>query len=93
MEVDLAYRVHYVIILERDEPEATVTFGVLVHQHHCLLYLAKLAEVRLYLVSGGVLADTAHEYLLGLTAGLWAILGCRVLRVDLLAVQRVYGHG
>jgi len=93
MEVDLAYRVHYVIILERDKSEATVTLGVLVHQHHCLLHLAKLAEVRFYLVSGGVLADTAYENLFGLTTGLRAILGCRVLRVDLLAVQRVYGHG
>jgi len=93
VEVDLAYGVHDVVVLERHEPEAAVPLGVLVHQHHRLLHLAELAEVRLHLVRGRVLADAAHEYLLGLAAGLRPVLGRRVLRVDLLAVQRVYGHG
>ena len=37
VEMDLAYAVDRLLLLEGDEAEASVTFGLLVHQHHRLL--------------------------------------------------------
>ena len=62
------------------------------HQHHGLLDLAELGEVRPDLVRGRLLADAADEDLLGLV-GLALALRGGVLGVDLLPVEGVVWHG
>lgn len=92
VEVDLADAVHHILVLEGDETESAMALRLLVHEHDGLFHLAELVEVGLDLLRGGVLADAAHEDLLGLVGLLGPVLGRGVLGVDLLAVQRVDGH-
>ena len=87
--MDLAHAVDHVLVLERDESEAAVPFRLLIHQHHRLLHLAELVEVGLHFVAARVLAHTTNEDLLRPISLFRAILWRRVLRVDLLPVQRM----
>jgi len=91
VKVYLAYAVDDVLVFERNEAEAAVSLGLLIHQHHRLLHLAELIEVGLDLVAARVLTDTAHEDLLGAIGLFRAVLRRRVLRIDLLAIQGVDG--
>ena len=89
MEVDLAHAVHHVLILERDESEATMPLRLLIHQHHRFLHLAELVEVGLHFVATSVLTYAADKDLLRAIRLFRAVLRCRVFRVDLLPVQCV----
>nr|CAD7400564.1 unnamed protein product [Timema poppensis] len=44
MKVDLTNSIHHILIFKCDEAKASVTFGLLVHQHNGFFYLAKLTE-------------------------------------------------
>lgn len=92
VEVDVAHALHGLLRVEGDEAEAAVALGLLVHEHDGVLDEPELREVRAHLLGGGVLADAAHEDLLGL-GGARRGLGRGVLGVDALPVQRVHGHG
>ena len=95
MVVDLADAVNDVFALESDEAESAVALRLLVHQHDGLLDASKLIEVGLDFVGRRVLTDAADEDLLGLgrRRRFAFVLGRRVLRVDLLAVERVRRDG
>nr|CAD7573482.1 unnamed protein product [Timema californicum] len=44
MKVDLTNSINHILIFKCDEAKASVTFGLLVHQHNGFFYLAKLTE-------------------------------------------------
>jgi hypothetical protein len=76
-------------VSEAHKPKSTVTLRLLVHQHHSLLDLSKLAEVSLHLINGCILRHAANENLLRLVGRLRAVLWRCVLRVDFLSIQCV----
>ena len=78
-------------ISQTNKSKSTMTFSLLVHEHHSLFDLTKLTEISLNLFDGCILRDATNENLLGFIGSLGTILWCCMLGINLLSIKCMNG--
>lgn len=78
-------------ISQTNKSKSTMTFSLLIHEHHSLLDLTKLTEISLNLFDGCILRDATNENLLGFIGSLGTILWCCMLGINLLSIKSMNG--